>query len=213
MIGALRPKADAGPACSRDGYFGCFCGTFSPPVADHSTHLTLRTNIPTSHCRDPAVAERPYRIASRMMSAVRARLGGAAPRLLALDRTMQAENKAGETFREWEPRDEVVNAATAAGGAQNFPDAASFKNSYMADVGINDRRKSWHSFRHTFKTSLTRAGVSRAIQDDLCGHSDYSAGAAYIHETSVEAMKHAIDQLHFDGFPMALSTTTPASQN
>ena len=88
-----------------------------------------------------------------------------------------------------------------------------FNNSYMADVGINDRRKSWHSFRHTFKTGLTRAGVSRAIQDDLCGHSDYSAGAAYIHETSVEAMKHAIDQLHFDGFPMTLSTTTPASQN
>ncbi len=74
---------------------------------------------------------------------------------------------------------------------------------FISDIramGMHDPRKTWHSFRHTFKTGLARAGVQRPIQDDLCGHSDNSAGASYVHETSVETMKDAIEKLKFDGF-------------
>ena len=77
-----------------------------------------------------------------------------------------------------------------------------FNTTYMPKVGIHDSRKVWHSFRHTFKTGLARAGVSRSVQDDLCGHDDNSAGAAYIHDTSIEAMKEAIEKLRFDGFEL-----------
>jgi hypothetical protein len=48
-------------------------------------------------------------------------------------------------------------------------------------------------------------GVPRSMQDDLCGHDDNSAGAAYVHDTSVEAMKEAIEKLRFDGFELAKS--------
>jgi integrase len=79
-----------------------------------------------------------------------------------------------------------------------------FNDTYLPEVGIQDSRKSWHSFRHTFKTGLARAGVARHIQDDLCGHTDNSAGGAYIHETSVEALKNAVEQLQFDGFKLTV---------
>lgn len=77
-----------------------------------------------------------------------------------------------------------------------------FINTYLPKVGIVDSRKRWHSFRHTFKTGLARAGVPRSMQDDLCGHADNSAGAGYVHGSSVEAMKDAIEKLRFDGFAL-----------
>jgi integrase len=67
-------------------------------------------------------------------------------------------------------------------------------------LGIHSPQKTWHSFRHTFKTGLARAGVPRSMQDDLCGHADNSAGAGYVHGSSVEAMKEAVEKLRFDGF-------------
>lgn len=75
-----------------------------------------------------------------------------------------------------------------------------FNVSYKRKVGIVDDRKTWHSFRHTFKTGLSMAGVGRDMRDQLCGHSDNSAGAAYVHGGSIEAMKSAIEKLAFDGF-------------
>jgi hypothetical protein len=41
------------------------------------------------------------------------------------------------------------------------------------------------------------------MRDQLCGHSDNSAGAAYVHGGAVEAMKAAIELLTFDGFAVA----------
>jgi integrase len=80
-----------------------------------------------------------------------------------------------------------------------------FNVTYKKKVGIVDSRKVWHSFRHTFKTGLSRAGVGKAIRDDLCGHDDESSGAVYVHETSIEAMKEAVEKLQFDGLPIAIS--------
>jgi integrase len=78
-----------------------------------------------------------------------------------------------------------------------------FNRMILPKAGIHDSRKTWHSFRHTFKTGLARAGVPRSMQDDLCGHTDSSAGAGYVHGESVEAMKEATEKLRFDGFALA----------
>ena len=36
----------------------------------------------------------------------------------------------------------------------------------------------------------------------ICGHSDQSAGAVYVHGVSIEAMKAAVESLHFDGLDL-----------
>ena len=77
-----------------------------------------------------------------------------------------------------------------------------FNVTYLKNVGIVDDRKSWHSFRHSFKSGLRMAGVAKDMRDQLAGHSDKSAGAGYEHGQPVEAMKSAIELLKFDGFPM-----------
>jgi integrase len=69
-------------------------------------------------------------------------------------------------------------------------------------LGIHDPRKNFYSFRHTFKTGLARAGVDKPTRDYLCGHNDASAGAIYVHDISIEAMKQAIEKLQFDGFAL-----------
>lgn len=100
---------------------------------------------------------------------------------------------------------EAKQEALAKGGAtlnHYFPRfiPKRFNDTYLPSVGIHDSRKAWHSFRHTFKTGLSRAGVVKSIRDELAGHADESAGAVYIHEGSVEALKEAIEKLEFDGF-------------
>jgi integrase len=69
-------------------------------------------------------------------------------------------------------------------------------------VGIHDDRKSWYSFRHTFKTGLARTGIGKDMRDELCGHADNSAGATYVHDSSIEARRDAVEKLVFDGFPL-----------
>ncbi len=52
-----------------------------------------------------------------------------------------------------------------------------FNVTYLKKVGIQDARKVFYSFRHTFKTGLAQAGVGKDIRDSLTGHADSSAGA------------------------------------
>lgn len=78
-----------------------------------------------------------------------------------------------------------------------------FNSTTLPRLGVDDSRKTWHSFRHTFKTGLRDGGVEKAMRDDLCGHEDNSAGAVYLHGESIEAMKIAIEKLQFDGFVIA----------
>jgi len=42
---------------------------------------------------------------------------------------------------------------------------------YIRDIGIIDRAKVFHSFRHNFKDALRRAGVNEEVHDALTGHS------------------------------------------
>ncbi len=128
---------------------------------------------------------------------------------LGLPERIERLRKNGEThlFPEWyrQGRDQLARAK-AAGKIEKQPYSQFiprwFLRTYKKQVGIDDARKKFHSFRHTLKTALSRAGVPRSISDDITGHDDSSSGATYIHDSAVEAMKDALEKVHFDGFPL-----------
>jgi integrase len=136
---------------------------------------------------------------------------------LGIERRIANLRKAGEThlFPRWyadgmTARDKAMANASGLDGIavtslnEFFPRfiPKRFNVTYRKGCGISDPAKVFYSFRHTFKTGLARAGVDKAIRDDLCGHDDDSAGAVYVHDVSIEALNEAIQKLKFDGFPL-----------
>jgi integrase len=118
-------------------------------------------------------------------------------------------NRQTHLFPEWFGKAQArIASAREAGRDVNTPYSQViprwFNRTYLPSIGIHDDRKVFHCFRHTLKTALSRAGVSRSISDDITGHEDSTAGGKYIHENSIEAMKEAIERVRFDGFPLAL---------
>lgn len=89
-------------------------------------------------------------------------------------------------FPDWEPEDAINRW---------------FLRTYRAEVGINDSRKVFHSFRHTLKTALARHGVNRDVSDLITGHKDQSVGGIYIGDqavTMVQAMRDGLNRVTFD---------------
>lgn len=75
-----------------------------------------------------------------------------------------------------------------------------FIRTHMPLVGIVDKAKVFHSFRHTLKTALAYQGVNRDISDLITGHKDQSVSAMYIADadfTMIKSMKEAIDRVNF----------------
>lgn len=126
---------------------------------------------------------------------------------LGIESRIAALRAAGEThlFPDWY-RKATALPKSGADRARNIPYSQVlprwFNRTYLPSVGINDDRKVFHSFRHTLKTALSRAGVSRSISDDITGHDDQTAGGKYVHETSIEAMRDALEMIHLDGFTL-----------
>lgn len=52
-------------------------------------------------------------------------------------------------------------------------------NRHLRALGIEDRRKVFHSFRHSFKDALRVARVPEDLNDALTGHSNASVGRSY----------------------------------
>ena len=64
-------------------------------------------------------------------------------------------------------------------------------------IGIGDRRKTFHSFRHTFKDLCREAGISKDIHDRLTGHSSQDVGDGYGSGTyPLRPLADAIRQIH-----------------
>jgi integrase len=73
-----------------------------------------------------------------------------------------------------------------------------FNDKFLPSVGINDKRKKWHSWRHTAKTALAHAGVPRDVSDAITGHADGTAGGTYIHGGGIKTLQGAIERLQFE---------------
>lgn len=116
---------------------------------------------------------------------------------------MLRTNRETYLFPEWHARGEAIMARAAAKGQVVQMAFAQVHGRYfnrflLPEAGIHDRRKTFHSLRHTFKSALALAGVSREISDTLTGHRDQTAGAIYVHSVSVEKLKQGIETLDFD---------------
>ncbi len=114
--------------------------------------------------------------------------------------------RAGEIrlFPDWFARSDMRrNRASAAGKPIQNPYAqfipSWFNRTFLPTLGI-EGPKTFHSLRHTFKTELAMAGVPLEDNHALAGHSDPSAGAAYIHGVSIARLKAAVDSLAFAPF-------------
>lgn len=70
---------------------------------------------------------------------------------------------------------------------------------YARSIGITDRRKVFHSFRHTFKDACRRADIPEPIHDALTGHSSPSVGRGYGLGYPVEVLAAAVAKIRYDG--------------
>jgi integrase len=72
---------------------------------------------------------------------------------------------------------------------------------YLDKIEIKDRRKVFHSFRHTFK-DICRGVIDKEIHDALTGHAANDVGSTYSGSIPVERLKGAMDKLDFSAFPL-----------
>lgn len=124
---------------------------------------------------------------------------------LGLEARVERLRKAGEAqlFPDWY-RKAVARKETSTSANQTFANYIPrwMNRTLLPSLGITDSRKKFHSLRHTLKTGLSRAGVSRDMSDAITGHDDDSAGGGYIHDVSLEAMRDALEKVHFDGLDL-----------
>ena len=104
--------------------------------------------------------------------------------MLGLDRRIADLRSAGalRLFPDWEPEDKINRW---------------FLRTYLPSVGINDKTKVFHSFRHTLKTELVRTGCPRELSDLITGHKDQSVAADYIHAAPLLRMREALNKVRF----------------
>jgi len=82
--------------------------------------------------------------------------------------------------------------------------SAGFSKAFMKfirqELGITDRRKVFHSFRHAFRDACREAGLDEEISDALMGHSNTARmGRRYGSSFSVRRLHEAIRRIHYPG--------------
>ncbi len=83
-------------------------------------------------------------------------------------------------------------------------------NRHLRSIGITDRRKVFHSFRHLFKDALRAGGVHEDLNDALTGHSNATVGRRYgakeiVRRFGMPALKDAIDSVTYRGLDLSRS--------
>ncbi len=74
-----------------------------------------------------------------------------------------------------------------------------FSRYLRIEIGITDRRKSFHSFRHGFKDACRRANIPKDIHDQITGHVSSDIGDSYgADEYPLEPLYFAIMKVRFD---------------
>lgn len=66
-------------------------------------------------------------------------------------------------------------------------------------IGITDKRKVFHSFRHTFKDACRNSGIHQEIHDTFTGHTGNNVGSAYGTGASLKQLARQIKELKYEG--------------
>ncbi|MEO1188550.1 MAG: DUF6538 domain-containing protein [Pseudomonadota bacterium] len=72
---------------------------------------------------------------------------------------------------------------------------------YIRSVGIADTRKTFHSFRHTFKDGCRKAELMEEIHDRLTGHSSQSVGRYYGQGHDLFVLLRNLNKVRYPGLP------------
>ncbi len=81
---------------------------------------------------------------------------------------------------------------------------------YLDKLNITDKRKVFHSFRHTFRTKSAEAGISSDIVNILCGWSGSSVGERYANAFSIQALFTAMKKIKFKELEEILNRNSDA---
>lgn len=74
---------------------------------------------------------------------------------------------------------------------------------YAREQGITDKRKVFHSFRHTFKTACRAAGIPKEIHDRLTGHTSGDVGDEYGDKHPVAVLAHQMRKIKYKGLQLS----------
>lgn len=103
-----------------------------------------------------------------------------------------------------------VESARASGGHRLFPELQPVRGKlghapskwfgrYKAKRGIDDSKKTFHSFRHTFIDDLRDAGVQDSLIKRIVGHEDSAVTfGVYGSRTPLKAMQEALEHIKSD---------------
>jgi integrase len=104
---------------------------------------------------------------------------------------------------------------TIQGGDRLFPDieigpatqrhrsASKAFNKLLQVAGIKDKRKVWHSLRHSFEQVCRDSRVDSAIMDQLQGHSQKGMRGEYGEGYKLPELKEGIDAIRYDGLDLS----------
>ena len=74
---------------------------------------------------------------------------------------------------------------------------------FQESARITDRRKVFHSFRHTFKRACRDCGIDEEVHDVLTGHRPYESGRRYGQGIAFKTLHRAISKVHFEGLDLS----------
>ena len=73
---------------------------------------------------------------------------------------------------------------------------------YQRSMGITDKRKVFHSFRHRFRDALRDARVPEDVANRLMGHTDPSMGGRYGRGFNVEVLAEEVNKIEYPGLDL-----------
>ena len=68
----------------------------------------------------------------------------------------------------------------------------------MDNIGISEKSKVFHSFRHTFETKAVEKRIPAEYQNAICGWTDKGIGQRlYAHKKDIRVMKEEISKINY----------------